>query len=177
MKRHAEKPHGIRETQPLPGRHVRRSGLTTAVRRLRPEATLPDLVEALHDPTPSMVQAMRTEPAAVTAALRELAFELRGLLDGPLAGMLDATTTARLDPAGPGLVVDLSAVFEDQAALTPVMVAVTGWLTHTLALPSTRRRLLLVDEAWALLHSPATTRWLQAVSKLARRHGVQLITV
>lgn len=154
-----------------------RVGLTTAVRRLPSEATLPDLVELLDDPTASMVQAMRATPAAVSASLRELALELRGLLDGPLAGMLDAATTALLDPTGPGLVVDLSAVFDDQAALTPVMVAVTGWLTHTLGLASMRRRLLLVDEAWALLHSPATTRWLQAVSKLARRHGVQLLTV
>jgi hypothetical protein len=40
-----------------------------------------------------------------------------------------------------------------------------------------RQRLLLVDEAWAVLHLPATTAWLQALSKLARAHGVQLITV
>ena len=42
---------------------------------------------------------------------------------------------------------------------------------------SDRRRLLLVDEAWALLAHAATTRWLQQVSKLARARGVQLITV
>ena len=40
-----------------------------------------------------------------------------------------------------------------------------------------RQRLLLVDEAWALLHLPAATSWLQGISKLARAHGISLITV
>ena len=154
-----------------------RGGLTAAIRALPVDPTLGDLVELLHEPTAEIAAVMRSQPEAVAAGLRDVALELRCLLDGPLAGMVDARSTVELDPAGPGLVVDLSAVFDEPAALTPVMVCVTGWLTHTLARPSPRRRLLLVDEAWALLHAPATTRWLQAVSKLARRYGVQLITV
>jgi energy-coupling factor transporter ATP-binding protein EcfA2 len=58
-----------------------------------------------------------------------------------------------------------------------VMVCAGAWLSAAISRPSPRRRLLLVDEAWALLNRPATTAWLQAVSKLARRHGVALITV
>lgn len=153
-----------------------RGGLTAAIRALPVGPTLGDLVELLHEPSSGMAAAMRSRPTVLAAALRDVAFELGELLDGPLAGMVDAATSVELDPSGPGLVVDLSAVF-DTPALTPVMACVTGWLTHTLAAPSPRRRLLLVDEAWALLHAPATTRWLQAVSKLARRHGAQLITV
>jgi len=62
-------------------------------------------------------------------------------------------------------------------ALATVMVCAGAWLSAAIARSSPRRRLLLVDEAWALLGSAATTAWLQGVSKLARRHGVALVTV
>lgn len=140
--------------------------------------------------------------------------ELHRLLAGDLAGLLDAPTSTRLDPDGPGLVLDLSAAF-GTPALAPVMVCAGAWLSATLTHPThdpspagrrnhnedgaqggagrhstrtgpgagggvggrDRQRLLLVDEAWALLHLPATTSWLQGISKLARAHGISLITV
>jgi hypothetical protein len=94
------------------------------------------------------------------------------------------------------LVLDLSAVY-GTAALPAVMVCAGAWLStaltpdnpaHGTAIGTAdeaggvtsgtvRQRLLLVDEAWALLHLPATTAWLQGLSKLARSHGLQLITV
>ena len=124
----------------------------------------------------ALLAALHTDPDRLAAALRPVALELHRLLAGDLAGMLDGPTTVALDPAGRGLVLDLSAVFGTDA-LAPVMVGAGAWLAAAIGTPGPRRRLLLVDEAWALLGSPATTSWLQAVSKLARRHGVQLITV
>jgi hypothetical protein len=62
-------------------------------------------------------------------------------------------------------------------AQAAVMVCAGAWLAATLDVDTTRRRLLLVDEAWALLAHTATTCWLQQVSKLARARGIQLITV
>lgn len=153
-----------------------RAAITAAVTELPQVPLLADVVTRLLDPSPSMAAALRTRPDELAAAVRPAALELRRLLAGDLAGMVDGPTTVTLDAAGPGLVLDLSAVFGSDA-LAAVMVCAGTWLSAVIAQPSTRRRILLVDEAWAVLGSAATTAWLQSVSKLARRHGVQLVTV
>ena len=153
-----------------------RAAITAAVTELPTTPVLADVVELLLAPSESMATGLRTRPRQLAANVRPAALELRRLLDGDLAGMVDAPTTVALDPDGPGLVLDLSAVFATDA-LPTVMVCAGSWLAATIARPSPRRRLLLLDEAWAVLGTVATTRWLQSVSKLARRHGVQLITV
>ncbi|MCW2666088.1 MAG: ATP-binding protein [Frankiales bacterium] len=164
-----------------------RAALASIAARLHPHALLGDVVRALLEPVQAVATDLHTTPAALAAQVRPVALELRRLLHGDLAGMLDAPTTCRLDPDGPGLVLDLSAVF-GSPALPAVMVAAGAWLSRALAPAaatatataggsSGRRRVLLVDEAWVLLHLPATTAWLQALSKLARAHGVQLVTV
>ncbi|MDP3713774.1 MAG: hypothetical protein Q8R60_14965 [Mycobacteriales bacterium] len=171
-----------------------RAALAATCARLTPTALLADVVDALLQPDRATASELHCDAAGLAGRIRPLALELRRILHGDLAGMLDAPTTCRLDPHGPGLVLDLSAVFTTPA-LPTVMVAAGAWLSRALTpttgttptsaatSPSTaagdgeRRRLLLVDEAWSLLHLPATTAWLQALSKLARAHGVQLITV
>jgi hypothetical protein len=160
-----------------------RAAVATSVTRLRPDALLADLVAELLEPGADTARQLSTTPADLASAARPVALELRRLLHGDLAGILDGPTTHHLDPAGPGLVLDLSAVF-GSPALAAVMTCAGAWLARTLTHPGPvrdeqpfRQRLLLVDEAWALLHLPATAAWLQALSKLARAHGVQLITV
>jgi hypothetical protein len=175
-----------------------RAALAATCTRLSPTALLGDVVEALLQPDTATATELHCDAAGLAERIRPLALELRRILHGDLAGMLDAPTTCQLDPNGPGLVLDLSAVFTTPA-LPTVMVAAGAWLSRALtpmtgAAPTSaatsatttatapaavgeRRRLLLVDEAWSLLHLPATTAWLQALSKLARAHGVQLITV
>lgn len=163
-----------------------RAAVTSTTGALGPTAILGDLVEALLDPTPPVAAQLRTTPTELAARVRPVALELRRLLHGDLAGLLDAPTTTGLDPHGRGLVLDLSAVF-GTPALPAVMVAAGAWLSRALTpggagntavrVGESRRRVLLVDEAWVLLHLPATTAWLQALSKLARAHGVQLVTV
>jgi len=153
-----------------------RAAITAAATELPDAPILADVVARLLEPTASMAAALRTQPDALAAAVRPAALELRRLLAGDLAGMVDAQTTVTLDPDGPGLVLDLSAVFGTDA-LAAVMVCAGTWLSAAITAPSARRRILLVDEAWAVLASAATTSWLQSISKLARRHGVQLVTV
>lgn len=153
-----------------------RAGITAAVAELGPRPVLADVATRLLDPSASMAARLATTPDRLAAAVRPAALELCRLLDGDLAGILDGPSTVGLDPHGAGVVVDLSAVHGGDG-LIPVMVCAGGWLTAALDAGADRRRLLLVDEAWALLHSAATTRWLQGVSKLARRHGIALITV
>ena len=185
-----------------------RAALAAALAVLPHDAVLGQLTARLLDPDLDLAQRLATTPAALAAAVRPVALELRRLLDGDLAGMLDAPTSHHLDPDGPGLVVDLSAVF-GTPALPAVMICAGAWLARTLTGPAGTtlthsvgtgpsasstptggqlgypgggrvgrcQRLLLVDEAWAVLHLAATTAWLQTLSKLARAHGVQLITV
>jgi type IV secretory pathway VirB4 component len=153
-----------------------RAGLTATVRDLPDRAVLADLVRLLHAPTEQLASSLSTTPLALAGALRPVALELHRLLSGDLAGMVNGASTVALDPSGPGVWLDLSAVHGTDA-IAAVMVCAGAWLTAALDLPVDRRRLLLVDEAWALLARPATTRWLQQVSKLARAHGIQLITV
>jgi hypothetical protein len=153
-----------------------RVGLTAAIRGIPDAGVLADVVDALLRPTDAMATELSTTPGALAVALRPVALELHRLLSGDLAGMVNGPTTVTLDPDGPGAVVDLSAVVNTDAQAT-VMVCAGAWLAATLDVDTSRRRLLLVDEAWALLAHAATTRWLQQVSKLARARGVQLITV
>jgi type IV secretory pathway VirB4 component len=153
-----------------------RAAITSAVTELPDQPVLGDVVSRLLEPSDAMATALHTTRQALAASVRPTALELRRLLIGDLAGMVDAPTTVTLDPDGAGLVLDVSAVFGSDA-LAAVMVCAGTWLSTAIAHPSTRRRILLVDEAWAVLGSSATTRWLQSVSKLARRYGVQLVTV
>ncbi len=153
-----------------------RAAITAATAELGTTPVLAHVIERLLEPSPVMAATLATSSERLAHAVRPVALELRRLLCGDLAGMVDGPSTTRLDPDGPGLVVDLSAVHASDA-LVPVMVCAGAWLSSALHAGSTRRRLLLVDEAWALLHAAATTRWLQSVSKLARQHGVALLIV
>jgi type IV secretory pathway VirB4 component len=153
-----------------------RSGIGAAIADLGDAALLGDVVDRLLDPTASMATGLRTDPAALAGRVRDAALALRRLLADDLAGMVDGPTTIDRDPSGPGVVIDLSASFTADA-LAAIMVCAGAWLTALIATPEPARRILLVDEAWALLGAPATMRWLQQTSKLARRDGVQLVTV
>jgi type IV secretory pathway VirB4 component len=151
--------------------------VTAAIRQLNDRtAVLGDVAAVLLHPSEAMATETSTTPTALAAAIRPVALELHRLLSGDLAGMIDGPTTARLDPHAPGVVVDLSKV-ANTAAQAPVMVCAGAWLAAAIDTDTDARRLLLVDEAWALLAHAATTRWLQQTSKLARARGVQLITV
>lgn len=177
-----------------------RAGLSAALAGLDRTAVLGEVVHRLLEPTAEMAISLSTSTERLAGAIRPVALELHRLLTGDLAGLVDAPTTVHLTPDGPGLVLDLSAAF-GTTALPAVMVCAGAWLSSTLTPhhepaanhhperhrsdsdsdsamdAGTRQRLLLVDEAWALLHLPATTSWLQGISKLARAHGICLITV
>ena len=72
---------------------------------------------------------------------------------------------------------DLSAVHHDPEALTLVMLATTAWLQAVLARPDGPPRLQVLDEAWSLLASERTTRYLQSCWKLGRAYGVANLAI
>lgn len=146
----------------------------------RPVPTLADLVCLLAGPSPAMAGRAGRPADELARDLDPLRFALGRLLERDLRGMFDRPSTVRLDPAGPGVVVDLSALHHDPFALALVMVAASAWLQAVLATPpepGAPRRILVLDEAWALLASERTTRFLQASFKLCRSWGVANVAI
>ncbi len=135
--------------------------------------TLPAVVAALLDPAEESASRIRTERARLLEDGRDVALELRRLVDGDLRGMFDGPTTEGLDLSGPLVVLDLSALYAS-GALGVLMACATAWLQAALTReggPSSHA-FLVVDEAWAILANLGVARWLQASWKLSRAHGV-----
>ncbi len=156
-----------------------RTAVELAVRAVAGRATaptLPDLVAAMLDPDPTLAATVRTDQARLAEEGRLVALELRRLVEGDLSGMFDGPTSTGLDLDAAVIALDLSAVFASPA-LALLMTCATGWLQAVLAEGDRRKRLVVVDEAWAVLHDLATARWLQATFKLARAMGVANVAV
>src|SRR5262249_5627093 len=102
------------------------------------------------------------------------------LVERDLAGMFDGHSTVDTDPNGPGVVLDLSALHHDPQPLALVIAAGAAWLQAALAAPrdqNSARRVQILDEAWALLASERTARYLQGCFKLGRAWGVANIAI
>ncbi len=144
------------------------------------EATIPRVLELLFEPATGMCARLRTRPAELAPAAREVALGLQDLCEGPLKGMFDGPTSAGLDLAGRLVVLDLSAV-KDSPAVGILMACASGWLSARLEAMSGRRtpgRLISVaDEAWKILEHDGLALWFRQNFKLARQFGVMNIVV
>lgn len=107
---------------------------------------------------------------------RSVALALERMVSGDLRGMFDGPTTAGLDLGGALTVVDLSELFKSDA-LGIVIVCAAAWLQAKLARGDGRQRIVVVDEAWAVLSRLGVARWLRESFKLSRSYGVQNIAV
>ena len=146
-------------------------------RTARSQPTLSDLVAVMADPTPEMAERSRVGSAELARSVEAATLGLGKLLDRSLRGMFDGPTNVRLDWSGPGILLDLSAVHHEPEALTLVMLAATAWLQAVLSRPDGPPRLQVLDEAWCLLASERTSRYLQACWKLGRAYGVANIAI
>jgi type IV secretory pathway VirB4 component len=138
--------------------------------------TLPGVVDAMLDPTESSARSVRVDAATLAADGRDVALELRRLVSGDLRGMFDGPTTPGIDLGSELVVLDLSAVY-GSAALGVLMACATAWLQASLERADGRRRIVVVDEAWAILANLGVSRWLRASWKLSRAHGVSNVAV
>jgi hypothetical protein len=138
--------------------------------------TLPDVVGCLLDPAPELAATVRTDAAGLAADGRTVALELRRLVEGDLAGMFDGPTSPGIDLDASVVVLDLSALYYSPA-LGVLMTCATAWLQAALRRRDGIKRLVIVDEAWAILHDLSTARWLQSGFKLARAFGVANVAV
>jgi type IV secretory pathway VirB4 component len=138
--------------------------------------TLVDVTAAITDPADELIALSRRTPLELAQAATPIVFALDKLCSRTLAGMFDGPTTVAARWAdGPGLVVDLSAVYNDHEALPLVMLAATSWLSSVLQRDSDQRVLQVIDEAWAAVRHGA--RHFQGSLKLARTYGVSTILV
>jgi hypothetical protein len=138
--------------------------------------TLRDVVEAMLAPDAGLAATVRTDVVGLAEEGRVAALELRRLVDGDLSGMFDGPTSADLDPGAAVVTLDLSAVFASPA-LPLLMICATAWLQAILAAGPGAKRLVVVDEAWAILRDLSTARWLQSTFKLSRSLGVANLVV
>ena len=156
-----------------------RAAVDLAVRlasRRREPPILPDVVLALLDPDRADAAEVGTDVAGLAAAGRLPALELRRMIHGDLAGMFDGPTSPGIDLAAPVAVLDLSATFSSPA-LPLIMTCATAWLQASLAIADGIKRLVVIDEAWAILNDLAIARWSQATFKLSRSLGVSNVIV
>jgi hypothetical protein len=123
-----------------------------SVRAASPVPTLPKVVGALLDPVEEAAALVRTDRSTLLEDGRDVALELRRLVDGDLAGMFDGETSAGLDLSGPLVVLDLSALYSSPA-LGVLMACATAWLQAAVSRHGgdSVQAFLVVDEAWAIL--------------------------
>ena len=138
--------------------------------------TLPGVIDAMLRPSRASALEVRTEVGALADDGRSVALELRRLVAGDLRGMFDAPTTPGIDLNAPLVVLDLSAVYRS-AALGVLMTCATAWLQAAIERGNTGKRIVVVDEAWAILANLAAARWLRSSWKLSRAHGVANMAV
>ena len=159
----------------LPGERAAADLALAAVAR-RGAPTIPAVVGALLEPDAAAAAALRTDVATLAADGREVALELRRLAAGDLRGMFDGETTAGIDLSAPLVVLDLSAVYSS-SALGLLMTCATAWLQSAFRSGDGVQRIVVVDEAWAVLSDLAIARWLRASAKLSRAYGVATVVV
>jgi len=140
--------------------------------------TIPQVVEALFEPTESAARPLGISAAGLADEGRDVALALRRLVHGDLAGMFDAPTSVDVDLDAPLIVLDLSALY-GSPALGLFMICAAAWLQGLVRRRAEegRRVLFVIDEAWAVLRDLAVARWVQASWKLSRAWGVSNVAV
>lgn len=138
--------------------------------------TLRDLRDEISDPPDDLVRISRHSPLELARATAPVAFALDKLCARTLRGMFDGPTTVDVDwDEGPGIVIDLSAVYNNSEALPLVITAATHWLSGALRNRPERRSIQVIEEAWAAVQHGAA--YFQASLKLSRLYGIATVFV
>jgi type IV secretory pathway VirB4 component len=140
------------------------------------EPTLPAVQRHLLHPATDAAQSIASDAQALASYGRGCALELRRLCEGELHGMFDGPTSDGVELDAPIVVLDLSAL-HGSPAMAVLMVCVSAWLSGRLARDDGVKRLVVLDEGWAVLADPAAATFLQRSWKLARAYGVANLLV
>jgi DNA helicase HerA-like ATPase len=169
----AGRPLDERQTYALKGAHQH----TRTLPELLGQPVLSDVVRALREPAELVARQMHVTVEDLRGWGLDVALILDRLIDGDLAGMLDGPTSSVIDLASPLIVFDLSRMDRNTVAV-PVLMAVIGtWLEHTWLRPDGIKRVLLVEEAWHIIATPAVAQLFQRLLKFGRRLGLSFVAV
>jgi hypothetical protein len=155
-----------------------RAGLAAAGARTRygQDPTLNQVADMMLSPSTEAGSRYGMSRLELLQAGRDVALELGRLVEGDLAGMFDGPTSADVDFTAPLVVLDMSALYQSPA-LGILMVCAQARIQRELMSRQDVRRILVIDEGWAVLRRLEIARWLQDSVKLARARGVQVILV
>jgi type IV secretory pathway VirB4 component len=116
------------------------------------------------------------ERTDLLVAGRDAALTVVRLCEGDLAGMFAGQTSEGIDFTAPLVSLDMSALYQSEA-LGILMVCAQARIQRALMADRSVRRILVIDEGWAVLSNLAVARWLQHSIKMARATGVQVILI
>lgn len=149
-------------------------GIAELTRR-RQRFTLRDVIGEMDSADSDVLRVARLSPVELAKTMADVKFALQKLCERTMRGMFDGPTNVAVDwRHGPGVVLDLSAVYSDDQVLPLVVLAATWWLGEAMRRPG-RQKLQVVDEAWAAVRYGA--EYLSASLKLARSYGVSNVLV
>src|SRR3984893_12071245 len=134
------------------------------------EPTLDMVAEWLIHPREGAAERLGMERGELLLAGRDAALTLVRLCEGDLAGMVDGQTSAGIDFTAPLVSLDMSALYQSEA-LGILMICAQARIQRALMADRSVRRILVIDEGWAVLSNLAVARWLQYSIKMARATG------
>ncbi|MER7496399.1 hypothetical protein ABT033_27865 [Streptomyces pharetrae] len=139
-----------------------------------PKATsLNGLVDALVQPEDG-----RWPAAKLTEWGEGAAIALSRYTEGSLRGLFDGDTASLPDTDLPIISFDFSRLDRNSPAIPSLMAAVACWAEHVWLRQSTAtHRHLVLEEAWQILLSPATSELIQRLLKNSRKAGLSLDVV
>lgn len=132
---------------------------------------LSDVLDQLSNPDEAAFERLHCTKQELKDQSRDLKLIVSRLIDGPLGGMFNGQSTVKLDPAGPGVVIDISAVATDLEALPLVWVAASTWLRMLMLRKNGRQKIQVLDESWKMLTHGPLASFLQDCWKLMRSYG------
>ncbi|MDI3102445.1 hypothetical protein QJ054_36080 [Streptomyces sp. AN-3] len=139
-----------------------------------PKATsLNGLVDALVSPEDG-----RWSAAKLTEWGEGAAIALSRYTEGSLRGLFDGDNASLPDTDLPIITFDFSRLDRNSPAIPSLMAAVACWVEHVWLPQSTApHRHLVLEEAWQILLSPATSELIQRLLKNSRKAGLSLDVV
>jgi type IV secretory pathway VirB4 component len=127
-----------------------------------------------------MAARLSTTVERLSIDVRRAGLAIQDLCEGPLRGMFDGPTSARLDLDARLVVLDLHAV-KDSPAVGILMACATAWMSALLARmaerPGRERLVNVADESWKIIQHTGLGEWFQSNFKLARQFGVMNLVV
>lgn len=143
------------------------------------QPTIPEVRKVLDQAPQPLLDAARVEgdPTRYFDLMREVLSALDLLVDGPLRGLFDRRSTARLDPMSPAISLDISVLDEEtDEVVAAAMLCSWAWgsgMVEARQAGAGKNLLWVQDEAWrALRTGPGLVERSDRMTRLNRHKGV-----